>query len=73
MVGGRGWENNGFLDSLGGSDEDQEMERAKYQEEQEARKAFNQRQEERMRSPAAQIFLRTTGINRRRGMARWKV
>lgn len=57
MVGGRGWENNGFLDSLGGSDEDQEMEKAKYQEEQEARKAFNQRQEERMKSPAAQKFL----------------
>jgi hypothetical protein len=57
MIGGRGWVNNGFLDSLGGSDEDQEEEKARYLEEQESRRAFNQRQEERMRSPAAQKFL----------------
>lgn len=57
MVGGKGWENNSFLDSLGGSDEDQEKEKDSYYEQQESRKAFNKRQEERMKSPAARQFL----------------
>mmetsp|Transcript_7257 Transcript_7257/g.14340 ORF Transcript_7257/g.14340 Transcript_7257/m.14340 type:complete len:195 (-) Transcript_7257:665-1249(-) len=57
MVGGKGWENNSFLDSLGGSDEDQEKEKSNYYEQQESRKAFNKRQEERMKSPEAQKFM----------------
>ena len=56
-VGGKGWENNSFLDSLGGNDEDQEKEKAKYLEQQEARKAFNKRQEEMLKNPAAQKFM----------------
>ena len=57
MVGGKGWENNSFLDSLGGSDEDQEKEKASYYEQQESRKAFNKRQEERMKLPATKKFM----------------
>lgn len=57
MVGGKGWENNSFLDSLGGSDEDQEKEKANYLEQQASRKAFNKRQEERMKSPEARKFM----------------
>ncbi|CAB9516103.1 expressed unknown protein [Seminavis robusta] len=58
MVGGKGWENNDFLDSLGGGDEDREQAQQNYEQFKETRESFNQRQAERMKSPQAQAFLK---------------
>lgn len=57
FVGGKGWENSGYLDSLGGDDDDREQSKQDYQEFHETRQAFLKRQEERMKTPEAQRFL----------------
>lgn len=57
MVGGKGWENNSFLDSLGGSDEDQEAEKDNYQDFSDARKAFLERSRERLDTEAGRKFM----------------
>lgn len=48
MAGGRGWGNEDFLSSLGGSDEDRDESKEKYNEFKESREAFDKRQAERM-------------------------
>ena len=58
FVGGKGWENNGYLDSLGGNDDDREQAQQDYQAFHETRQAFLKRQEERMKTPEAQRFLK---------------
>lgn len=58
MVGGKGWENNGFLDSLGGDADDREQAQESYQEFHESRQAFLQRQEERLNTPQGQRFMK---------------
>ncbi|KAG7347943.1 hypothetical protein IV203_016648 [Nitzschia inconspicua] len=57
--GGRGWDNNDYLSSLSGDDEDREDSTKQYQEFSERRAAFQQRQEEYFKNApqAAQAFL----------------
>eukprot|EP00553_Chaetoceros_curvisetus_P007024 CAMPEP_0204632298 /NCGR_PEP_ID=MMETSP0717-20131115/24708_1 /ASSEMBLY_ACC=CAM_ASM_000666 /TAXON_ID=230516 /ORGANISM="Chaetoceros curvisetus" /LENGTH=159 /DNA_ID=CAMNT_0051650125 /DNA_START=85 /DNA_END=564 /DNA_ORIENTATION=+ len=57
MAGGRGWGNDDFLSSLGGSDEERDDEQQKYNEFKSSREAFDQRQQERMNSPSGQKFM----------------
>jgi len=58
MVGGKGWENNSFLDSLGGGDEDREKAQDEYKEFHESREAFMERQKQRMATPEGQRFMK---------------
>lgn len=55
-VGGPGWDNNSYLDNLGG-DGDQEGAKEAYQEFKETRKAFAERMQERMNTEAGQKFM----------------
>ena len=57
MVGGKGWDNNNYLDGLDGSEEDRELSNEQYKEEAEARNAFMERQRERMNNPATKKFM----------------
>lgn len=57
-VGGKGWENNNYLDSLGGNDEDREKAQQEYSEFHASRQAFLKRQNERRQTPEGQKFLR---------------
>jgi hypothetical protein len=58
MVGGRGWDNQDYLSSLSGDDDDRENEKEKYQDFSERRAAFQKRQEDLLKnSPQAQAFL----------------
>lgn len=56
-VGGKGWENNNYLDSLGGNDQDREKAQKEYQDFHTSRQAFLKRQEERSQTPEGQKFL----------------
>jgi hypothetical protein len=58
MVGGKGWENNSYLDSLGGNDQDREQANQEYNQFKETREAFLKRQQERMNTPEGQRFMR---------------
>lgn len=63
MVGsGPGWDNGSFLDSLGGSDDDQENAEKSYQEFKETRASFLKRQEERMNSEQGRKFMQQQGM-----------
>lgn len=57
MVGGKGWENNSFLDSLGGNDQDREQAKQDYDDFKETREAFSKRQQERLNTPEGQRFV----------------
>ena len=58
MIGGKGWDNNSYLDGLDSDDEDElERRNRRYQEESKARKEFMERQRERMTNPQAQKFM----------------
>jgi hypothetical protein len=57
-VGGKGWENNNYLDSLSGNDADRERAQQEYQEFQDSRQAFLHRQQARRQTPEGQRFLR---------------
>lgn len=57
LAAGRGWGNDDFLSSLGGSDDDRMDEKEKYEEFQQSREAFEERQRERMATPAGQKFM----------------
>lgn len=54
--GGPGWDNEGFLDSLGGGRDPQEANQD-YQQFKDTREAFEARQQERLNSPAGQEFM----------------
>lgn len=56
-VGGKGWENSGYLDSLGGDADDREKAQEDYQEFHQSRQEFLQRQQQRLDSPEGQRFL----------------
>ena len=58
MVEGKGWGNEDFLDSLGGSSEDRENSLDQYERFQESRAEFAKRQEEMMKNPKVQEFMR---------------
>jgi len=57
MVGGRGWGNENFLDSLGGSDEDREDNLESYKEFHESRAEFLERQKKLSENPQVQKFM----------------
>jgi hypothetical protein len=57
LAAGRGWGNDDFLNSLGGDDEERSAETEKYQEFKRTRENFDERQRERMESPAGQQFM----------------
>jgi len=62
MAGGRGWGNEDFLSSLGGSDEDRDESKEKYNDFKESREAFDKRQAERMErmnTPEGQKFMQS--------------
>eukprot|EP00558_Chaetoceros_sp_UNC1202_P011349 CAMPEP_0197234044 /NCGR_PEP_ID=MMETSP1429-20130617/1897_1 /TAXON_ID=49237 /ORGANISM="Chaetoceros sp., Strain UNC1202" /LENGTH=138 /DNA_ID=CAMNT_0042692369 /DNA_START=254 /DNA_END=670 /DNA_ORIENTATION=- len=58
MAGGRGWGNDDFLSSLGGSEEERGDEREKYEEFKDGRESFEKRQMERMNSPAGRQYMK---------------
>ena len=58
MIGGRGWDNNDYLSSLSGDEEDRKNSQEDYQEFSDRRAAFQARQEEIMKTPRAQAFLK---------------
>mmetsp|Transcript_4183 Transcript_4183/g.6347 ORF Transcript_4183/g.6347 Transcript_4183/m.6347 type:complete len:203 (-) Transcript_4183:166-774(-) len=54
---GPGWGNDDFLDSLGGNEDEQQNTEEKYQEYKKTREAFDERQLQRMNTPAGQKFM----------------
>ena len=58
MIGGRGWDNQDYLSSLSGDDEDREKSQKDYQEFSDRRAAFHARQEEIMKTPQGQAFMK---------------
>ena len=54
---GKGWDNNSFLENLGGSEEDREQETKSYKEFSDARAEMLERNKERMNSPHAKAFM----------------
>jgi len=58
MIGGRGWDNQDYLSSLSGDDEDRKKSQEDYQDFSERRAAFNARQEEIMKTPQGQAFMK---------------
>ena len=70
MIGGRGWGNDDFLSGLGGSDEEKQEAKEKYDEFKETRESFNKRQKERMESPAGQKFMQDMMQNQQQEMSR---
>lgn len=57
FVGGKGWENNDYLDSLGGNQEDRKQAREGYEEFHKSRQDFLKRQQERMNTPQGKKFM----------------
>ena len=70
MIGGKGWGNDDFLSSLGGSDEEKQEAKEKYDEFKETRESFNKRQQERLESPAGQQYMQDMMSNQKQGMNR---
>jgi len=58
MIGGRGWDNNDFLSSLSGDDEDRSKSEEDYKDFSDRRAAFNARQEEIMKTPQGKAFMK---------------
>jgi hypothetical protein len=59
MAGGKGWDNADYLSGLGGNDEDKRKAEEEYQDFQERRVAFDERQRRYLKSsPQAQAFLK---------------
>jgi hypothetical protein len=58
MVGGRGWDNQDYLSSLSGDEEDREKSKEDYDDFSERRAAFNSRQEEIMKTPQGMAFMK---------------
>lgn len=58
IASGRGWGNDDFLSSLGGDNDEREDEVEKYNNYKKSREEFDQRQRERMESPAGQQFMK---------------
>mmetsp|Transcript_18550 Transcript_18550/g.25724 ORF Transcript_18550/g.25724 Transcript_18550/m.25724 type:complete len:203 (+) Transcript_18550:126-734(+) len=54
---GPGWGNDDFLDSLGGNEAEKQNTEEKYQEYKNTREAFDERQLQRMNTPAGQKFM----------------
>uniref|UniRef100_A0A7S2EMM6 Cathepsin propeptide inhibitor domain-containing protein n=1 Tax=Trieres chinensis TaxID=1514140 RepID=A0A7S2EMM6_TRICV len=57
MVGGRGWENGNYLESLGGDDDDQKEANEKYEEFHQSRQAFLERQKKIMDTEQGKRFM----------------
>ena len=72
MVEGKDWGNKEFLDSLGGSNKDQEESLDQYERFQELRAEFTERQEEMMKNPKVKEFLRAHAKRKRRRLATWR-
>jgi hypothetical protein len=58
MIGGRGWDNQDYLSSLSGDDEDREKSKEDYNDFSERRAAFHSRQEEIMKTPQGRAFMK---------------
>lgn len=58
MIGGRGWDNQDYLSSLSGDDDDRAKSQEDYKDFSERRAAFHARQEEIMKTPQGQAFLK---------------
>ncbi|VEU40389.1 unnamed protein product [Pseudo-nitzschia multistriata] len=58
MVGGRGWDNDDFLSSLSGDEDERKKSREDYDDFSDRRASFNARQAEIMKSPQAQAFMK---------------
>ena len=58
MIGGRGWDNNDFLSSLSGDEEDRKKSQEDYNDFSDSRAAFNARQAEIMKTPQGQAFMK---------------
>lgn len=58
MIGGRGWDNNDYLSGLSGDEEDRKKSQDDYKDFSERRAAFNARQEEIMKTPQGQAFMK---------------
>ena len=58
MVGGRGWDNNDFLSSLSGDDDDRSKSEEDYKDFSDRRASFNARQEEIMKTPQGKAFMK---------------
>jgi len=58
MVGGRGWDNNDFLSSLSGDDDDRSKSEEDYKDFSDRRAAFHARQEEIMKTPQGKAFMK---------------
>ena len=56
-AGGKGWENNHYLESLGGDENDREEETKKYSQFQQSRNQFLKRQEKAMQDPKVRQFM----------------
>lgn len=69
MVGGKGWDNNSFLDSLDGDEADREEQTENYEKFSESRKEHLQRQQQQMDDPRVQQFLNDRNNRRNRDEA----
>jgi len=58
MIGGRGWDNQDYLSSLSGDDEDREKSKEDYNDFSERRAAFHSRQEEIMKTSQGRAFMK---------------
>lgn len=58
MIGGRGWDNNDYLSSLSGDEEDRKNSSEDYRDFSDRRAAFHARQEAIMKTPEGQAFLK---------------
>ena len=61
--GGKGWENNSYLDSLNGDENDRSAANKKYEEFSKSRQNFLKRQEEAMKDPRVQKFIEARNGN----------
>lgn len=58
MVGGRGWDNQDYLSSLSGDEDDREKVQEEYQDFSDRRAAFLERQEKILKTPRGQAFMK---------------
>ena len=68
MVGGRGWDNDDFLNGLSGDDSDRQKATEDYQDFSRNRQAFLNRQKEAMNTPQGRAFLEARGGGSRSGI-----
>jgi hypothetical protein len=68
MVGGRGWDNDDYLNGLSGDDSDRQKVTEDYQDFSRNRQAFLNRQKEALNTPQGRAFLEARGVASRGGI-----